>query len=101
MRVKYPPSSSSHLAPPEIGKRNISANTSAPQSSLISHPKEQMTYAQATAKVEDDLSAGNDSNNLVNTMTSFFNKFEKLMMQQAQQIGSLLNLLTTVVSKLK
>lgn len=42
--------------------------------------------------------ASNDS--LTQTITEFFDRFEKLFMQQSQQIGALLNLLTTVLQKL-
>lgn len=38
---------------------------------------------------------------VTDTITEFFTKFEKLMAQQAQQIGALISLLTTVITKLK
>lgn len=57
-----------------------------------------MTYAQVTSQTNVDNS---DNASLTQSLTTFFNKFEKLMEQQAQQIGTLLNLLTTVISKLK
>lgn len=57
-----------------------------------------LSYAQATVQgnVERE-----ENSSLTQTLTTFFNKFEKLMEQQAQQIGSLISLLTTVISKLK
>lgn len=38
---------------------------------------------------------------LSQTINAIFEKFEKFMSQKAQQIGTLINLLTTVISKLK
>ena len=59
-------------------------------------------YAQAAAtKPGTDQSGNTDQAMFIQTMQSFFEKFEKMMLQQAQQIGSLMNLLTTVISKLK
>ena len=60
-----------------------------------------MTYAQAASKPEETQSTVHENMTMINTMNSFFNKIEKLMTQQAQQIGTLMNLLTTVISKLK
>jgi hypothetical protein len=62
------------------------------------------TYADVTKtkqsptrpKEEDE-----QHNSVAQTMKQFLDKFEKLMYQQAQQIGTLMNLLTTVISKLK
>lgn len=56
-----------------------------------------MSYAQVAAQKNTN----NEENTLCQSLTLFFNKFEKLMEQQAQQIGSLINLLTTVISKLQ
>lgn len=52
-----------------------------------------------------DLSDNSSTNiitndNLTNNITKFFDRFEKLFMQQSQQIGALLDLLTTVLKKL-
>lgn len=55
------------------------------------------SYAQITS--------GNSSSDvncdLTKTIHGFLNKFEILMTQQAQQVNTLINLLTTVISKLK
>lgn len=59
-----------------------------------------MTYAQAASLTSPSVS-NTDSMNFAQTLNSFFDKFEKLMSQQAQQIGTLITLLTTVISKIK
>lgn len=56
------------------------------------------TYAQVISNTN---TAPEGGNNLNETLHNFFSKFEKLMLQQAEQIGTLMNLLSTVVSKLK
>lgn len=43
----------------------------------------------------------NENGHLTQVITNFFEKFEKIMLQQAQQVGTLMNLLSTVISKLK
>jgi hypothetical protein len=62
-----------------------------------------VTYAEVATKspqrpVEETIPS---SKLLEQTMIHFMEKFEKLMFQQSQQIGTLMNLLTTVISKLK
>jgi hypothetical protein len=62
-----------------------------------------MTYAQAASPTSPLVSNTDNgfSMNFTQTLNSFFDKFEKLMSQQAQQIGTLITLLTTVISKIK
>lgn len=63
-----------------------------------------VTYAKAAAKLPQqpaEETIPSSYNSLEQTMTSFMEKFEKLMFQQSQQIGTLMNLLTTIISKLK
>jgi len=55
------------------------------------------SYASAASGSKDNESA--NANNA--TMEVFFAKIEKLMAEQAKQIGTLINLLSTVISKLK
>lgn len=62
-----------------------------------------VTYAKAAAKSPQQPAKEtlHSSDSLEQTMKSFMEKFEKIMFQQSQQIGTLMNLLTTVISKLK
>lgn len=53
-------------------------------------------YADAVKYRSDKV----DEVSLTQTIQDFFNKFEKMFLQQSQQIGSLLNLLTTLISKI-
>lgn len=62
-------------------------------------PTESNNYSNYADAVKN--SGTCDVTNLSETLSQFFDRFEKLFMQQSQQIGSLLNLLTTLVSKLK
>lgn len=57
------------------------------------------SYASAVAQKPSPVTS--DVSSMVQMMDNFFVKFEKLMFQQSQQIGTLMNLLSTVVSKLK
>lgn len=62
------------------------------------------TYAQAAATPKSAPNVSSErssSNNLEHTVTCFIEKFEKLILQQTQQIGTLMNLLTAVINKLK
>lgn len=74
--------------------RSVSSNLS-PACSQVSPA---LSYAQAASEVKSKRLGEN--NGLTEVIMNFFEKFEKLMFQQAQQMGSLLNLLTTVISKL-
>lgn len=76
-------------------EQNASQSTKGAQ--LPNNKSSTMSYAQVTAQKNTN----NEENTLCQSLTLFFNKFEKLMEQQAQQIGSLINLLTTVISKLQ
>lgn len=94
LREKIPPNNSSNMpivSPPPIVEEIILPPRPKPQ------PTSKYTYAQAT---NPSVSSA-DNLNLSQTLNTFFEKFEKLMTQQAQQIGTLINLLTTVISKLK
>lgn len=67
-------------------------------------PNRSLSYSQATKNEGNPSTNTNvevNNLNLTLTMTTFFDKFEKLMSQQAKQIDTLVNLLTTVISKLK
>ena len=55
-----------------------------------------VTYANAAS-----CSSENESKSVNAVMDAFFSKIEKLLTEQAQQIGTLINLLSTVISKLK
>lgn len=57
------------------------------------------SFAQATKQCSN--STEDKESNLTKIIDTFFNRFEKLIEQQAQQINTFINLLTTVVSKLK
>jgi hypothetical protein len=60
------------------------------------------TYAAVVSEPQQNASTStNDSLNTNITMSAFLQKFETIMAQQAQQIGTLINLLTSVISKLK
>lgn len=59
-----------------------------------------LSYADAT-RPKQPSPPEEDVNSLSQTMKQFIDRFEKLMYQQSQQIGTLMNLLTTVISKLK
>jgi hypothetical protein len=58
------------------------------------------TYAQVTSSAVDNRKS-EEGHDLAQVVCNFFDKFEKLMLQQSQQIGTLMNLLSTVISKLK
>lgn len=51
---------------------------------------------------QSEVALGNISTkcDLTNTITQFFDRFEKIFLQQSQQIGALLDLLTTVLKKM-
>ncbi len=55
------------------------------------------TYADITKPKNES----NIETNLTHSIQQFFDKFEKLFFQQSQQIGSLLNLLTSLIAKMK
>lgn len=58
------------------------------------------TYAQVTSSAVDNRKS-EEGHDLAQVVCNFFDKFEKLMLQQSQQIGTLMNLLSTLISKLK
>lgn len=64
------------------------------------HVNESVSYAQAT-KNGPNSSTGNELSTLTQVINSVFEKFETLLTQQTQQVGTLISLLTTVISKLK
>lgn len=59
-----------------------------------------LSYADAT-RPKQASSPGEDVDSLSQTMKQFIDRFERLMYQQSQQIGTLMNLLSNVISKLK
>lgn len=62
----------------------------------------QSNYHNYAAAVKSNQSRPNHTEDgLTSTINSFFDRFEKLFVQQSQQIGTLLNLLTTLISKMK
>jgi hypothetical protein len=88
----------------------ISSRPPAPSTTVNPTPTSSNTisgrrsYAQAAATSRDANPKSNEisnTNTLEQTINSFVDKFERLLMQQSQQIGALMNLLTTVISKLK
>lgn len=101
----FPPLRNGHLT-----ERSTTANDSTKEketqppnnSQTGGQPNRNLSYSQAT-KNEGNPSANTnvEVNNLTSTMTKFFDKFENLISQQAKQIDTLINLLTTVISKLK
>jgi hypothetical protein len=56
------------------------------------------SYAQVTSNITTAANNGSDVNK---SIQEFFCKFEKIMLQQAEQLSTLMNLLSTVISKLK
>lgn len=91
---EFRPSSSSNL---HVNKESINETTSNSQTQDFNKTRT-LNYARATSKTVTEAS---DHANLVTTVQNFFDKFEKIMLQQSQQISSLMNLLSTVISKLK
>lgn len=79
-------------------KPGLAISNSSPTVHISSQVSPALSYAQAVSEVQNKRL---DENGLTEVIMNFFEKFEKLMFQQAQQMGSLLNLLTTVISKLK
>lgn len=98
LREKSMPSPKIIQRPPDVESKQ--AESTSDEYNIPQPPRNSKTYAQIAANSRNEQHL-NNSNSLEKTISSFFSKFEQLMLQQAQQIGSLLNLLTTVVSKLK
>lgn len=59
------------------------------------------TFSNYAEAVKSNCNKNDEDISLSQTIQEFFIKFEKMFCQQSQQIGSLLTLLTTLVSKLK
>lgn len=100
--------------PPLRNKRSNEGSNSGNQSNTVEEnrppinsqtgglPNRNLTYSQVTKNEGNPSTSTNaEVNNLTLTMTTFFDKFEKLISQQAKQIDTLVNLLTTMISKLK
>lgn len=84
----------------KLNGSNLPSNNNSQPSSQKTSPH--LAYAQAASTALDSpISTDNVNQDVNKTLQNFFDRFEKLMLQQSQQIGSLLNLLSTVLSKLK
>lgn len=60
------------------------------------HTHRNQSYAEATKS-----NANNSDTSISTTIHTFFERFENILIQQSKQIGSLLNLLTTLITKMK
>jgi hypothetical protein len=99
-RKGYPP-----LRPKETsvekGTPSCSTETNSPVAAVTTPHNVNKFSSYAEAAKSNDTSIKNDDVNLSSNIQELFNKFEQMFLQQSQQIGSLLALLTTLVAKLK
>lgn len=91
-------SKSGQRSGPQVQASNHTANNVVVSDSTVS-------YAQAVQGKIPDVQSNNDSSGesvrLATTIQQSFEKLEAILIKQAEQIGTLLNLLTTVISKIK
>lgn len=80
-----------------ISQTETPSTSSDPQNIAPARNRMTPSYAQVTSM---NKTSNSDENSLCQVIHNFFDKFEKIFSQQAQQIGTLMTLLTTVISKL-
>jgi hypothetical protein len=97
---------SANTCPVVTPEATASTHNDPPTLPLVQRPPRPVspgkTYATVVSESQQNaFTSTNDSLNVGITMNAFLQKFETIMAQQAQQIGTLINLLTSVISKLK
>lgn len=90
------------LTPLHQVQDNVNFNLHAPSSPIEISTSTKKTYAQAinANRISDPPQSNSNQQDVLSFLQFSFARFENILTQQAQQINSLLNMLTTLVSKL-
>lgn len=105
LRRQVPHSSSTKLSSVDVSSSDsVSTDLINTTSRAVKTVKPHITFAQVAAgnvDKQNNENECNDSFNISKMLQESFAKFESILIKQSEQIGTLLNLLTAVISKLK
>lgn len=105
---QFPPLRKKHLEPNQVSNKLQSPSEEKPKH-IRSVVTDGVTFAQATSNSNQGVHTREhkpneqicDSDNFTEIIQKSFERFENILSKQAEQISTLLNLLTTIVSRLK